>query len=486
MRDQWRVLLVALRAVVWKRTPAAIGELRLFTFVLWCLALLACWLALEYLRIRGSGSTFNVYGINSSVAWLALYMTVTGLFVRSDRRLVFLAALAAMTVLLDAGLEAVGALTDQARYRFVGDSWWRAMGVWLGVMALWAVWWTGGVTRLLHSLQPEVSRPLRRASAMCAAVLAVFTLVPHYPTFVSRNFERQTANAWEYVRTAMQEPEGDRGPPPEIAEAELAQPAMLDAMTARLAPQRPGVSDIYAIGVAGWSQQDVFQREVDGALGAIDRFLPIANRVMHLVNHPSTMHSLPFANRQNFAAAVRAIGRVMNKDEDVLLVFLTSHGSRDGVALVMPGVVNAALKPEDLASVLDREGIKNRILIVSACYSGVFVKPLANENTIVLTAADENSLSFGCSNEREWTYFGDALFNQSLKPGKDLKRAFYDAKSLIGVWETTEGISPSNPQGHFGEALLARLAPAYIAVEPALPDDDDGPAHRLRRAEAQQ
>ena len=120
--------------------------------------------------------------------------------------------------------------------------------------------------------------------------------------------------------------------------------------------------------------------------------------------------------RVNFAAAVRAIARVMDRQEDVLVLFLTSHGSTDGIALRLPGLVSNGLAPEDVAAVLDREGIRNRIVVVSACYSGVFVKPLANDNTIVLTAADDKSTSFGCSSEREWTYFGDAFFNQHLKP----------------------------------------------------------------------
>src|SRR5207302_6280342 len=104
------------------------------------------------------------------------------------------------------------------------------------------------------------------------------------------------------------------------------------------------------------------------------------------------------------------------------------------------------------------EGIKNRILIVSACYSGVFIKPLANDDTIILTAADESHPSFGCSNEREWTYFGDAFFNQNLRPGVDIEEAFRNAKATIAEWETREGLTPSNPRGYFGSALLSKLA----------------------------
>jgi len=140
---------------------------------------------------------------------------------------------------------------------------------------------------------------------------------------------------------------------------------------------------------------------------------------------------------------------------------MTSHGSPDGVALLLPGLFSVDLAPQDVADVLDREGIKNRIVVVSACYSGVFVKPLANDNTIVVTAADEKSSSFGCSNEREWTYFGDAFFNRNLRADVSIEEAFLDAKATIGQWEARDGLTSSNPQGHFGPALMKRLARVY-------------------------
>jgi hypothetical protein len=151
----------------------------------------------------------------------------------------------------------------------------------------------------------------------------------------------------------------------------------------------------------------------------------------------------------------------MDRNEDVLLLFMTSHGSTEGVALWLPGAVYGDLSPAQIATVLDREGIKNRIIIVSACFSGVFLKPLANDHTIILTAADENSTSFGCTSEREWTYFGDAFFNHGLQGGGTIEEAFLDAKVSIGQWEARDGLSPSNPQGHFGSLLMKKLAPVY-------------------------
>jgi hypothetical protein len=127
------------------------------------------------------------------------------------------------------------------------------------------------------------------------------------------------------------------------------------------------------------------------------------------------------------------------------------------------------LSPREVAAVLDKEGIKNRVVIVSACYSGVYVKPLANENTIVLTAADAKNTSFGCADGREWTYFGDALFSHSLKPGVDFQQAYKNARKLIAGWEKRDRYKPSNPQGYFGKALTQKLAPLFEAMANAQP-----------------
>ncbi len=91
----------------------------------------------------------------------------------------------------------------------------------------------------------------------------------------------------------------------------------------------------------------------------------------------------------------------------------------------------------NIATIFDREGIKNRILIVSACYAGVFVTRLATPDSVILTASDDKNPSFGCSNERDWTYFGNALFNENLGAGVSLEEAFANAKVKVSKWEQT-------------------------------------------------
>ena len=128
------------------------------------------------------------------------------------------------------------------------------------------------------------------------------------------------------------------------------------------------------------------------------------------------------------------------------------------VQATLPGA-----SPQDVATTLDHEGIKNRIVIVSACFSGTFVPALANDDTIVLTASDAKNPSFGCAPERDWTYFGDALFRQGIRLGRDFQQAFDSARMLIQGWELMDRARPSNPQAHFGAAGGAKLAPLFEA-----------------------
>jgi hypothetical protein len=292
------------------------------------------------------------------------------------------------------------------------------------------------------------------------ALFAAHAVIPDAPVFVPPDFDLRTANWWEYLYAKY-------GVEREVAQLDKNQTDLLNTEVASLAAPRKDTPDIYAIGLAGWADQEVFVKELNGALASIGTVLPIKNRTLRLINNRETASSIPLASPKNLSAAVHAVAGTMDKDKDVLLVFMTSHGNQHGFALELPANMSTDLTPQQLASTLDSEGIKNRIVIVSACYSGTFVAPLQNDNTIVMTASDEKSTSFGCAPERDWTYFGDALFRQSLLPGTDFQGAFDHARILIQGWELMDHVPPSNPQGSFGPALVARLVPIFRAG----PDD---------------
>jgi Peptidase C13 family len=331
------------------------------------------------------------------------------------------------------------------------------------IFAVAVIWWVGAMACVVNSLVPRTRlRALGTAAAMWVALFAANAIVPHAPVFVPPHFDARNANWWEAAYAYYRE---NYGEPSQYSQLEKAQAGLLKAEVAKLAP-RKGAVNVYALGMAGWADQDVFIKELDGGLDAIASVLPIKDHVVKLVNNRATLETMPLANMQNFTAAVHAIGGVMNKDQDVLVLFMTSHGEKTGFALQVPGRI-AELTPQQVSSTLDGEGIKNRVVIVSACFAGIFLPPIANDNTIVLTAADATHTSFGCAPERDWTYFGDAFFRQSLHPGADFTQAFDHARVLIQGWEMMDHDPPSNPQGYFGPALADKLAPFFTAAQNA-------------------
>jgi hypothetical protein len=54
-----------------------------------------------------------------------------------------------------------------------------------------------------------------------------------------------------------------------------------------------------------------------------------------------------------------------------------------------------------------------------------------------------------------------------LLPGKNFRSAFDHARVLIQGWELMDRVQPSNPQGHFGAALDAKLAPVFVSAASA-------------------
>jgi hypothetical protein len=151
------------------------------------------------------------------------------------------------------------------------------------------------------------------------------------------------------------------------------------------------------------------------------------------------------ATIQGLAMALHAAADGMDAANDVLFVILTSHGSRAGLA-VKAGRITQLLTPLDLADMLALTGVRHKVVVISACFSGVFIRRLATPNVLVITAADAEHPSFGCQDKAKWTYFGDAFFNVALRQASSLTDAFVVARSLVQKHELREHFEPSNPQ----------------------------------------
>jgi hypothetical protein len=237
------------------------------------------------------------------------------------------------------------------------------------------------------------------------------------------------------------------------------QPKLLDAELARLQPGRAGTIDLYFVGLAGFAAQDVFMREVEFVQRLFaDRF-GTASRSLLLINNAATVKQVPIASATALQAALRRVGAVMNRDEDILFLYLTSHGSEDHqLAIQFEPLQLRAIEPAMLRRMLDEAGIRRRVIVISACYSGGFVDALKTDETLVITASAADRASFGCTNEADFTYFGEAYFDAALRENPSFIAAFDLAKAAIARRERSEGYELSNPQIFIGAKIAAELA----------------------------
>jgi hypothetical protein len=199
-------------------------------------------------------------------------------------------------------------------------------------------------------------------------------------------------------------------------------------------------------------------REVNSVTRLFKERFGAEGRAIRLVNNPGSVLDTPIASATSLKAALHRVAEAMNADEDILVLFLTSHGSETHrFSLDLWPMRFNELDPATLRAAMDEAGIRNRVVIVSACYSGGFVEPLRNPDTVVITAAAADRNSFGCSNEADWTYFGKAYFDEALRGTHSFTKAFEDAKPVIAKRERADGFDPSNPQMAVGTAIAAKL-----------------------------
>jgi Peptidase C13 family len=231
----------------------------------------------------------------------------------------------------------------------------------------------------------------------------------------------------------------------------LGGPLVAVALTIALAPVRADPAKVGVISFGLFGDQGVFKSEATGAAQVVaSRFEagPVNVHYNSRKGGGATVESL--------ARALQEAARGLDPEKDVLFLILTSHGSPDGLA-VKAGRLEQTLTPPDLASMLGATGVRHKVVVISACYSGVFIPRLANPDVLVITAADSDHPSFGCMDKAKWTYFGDAFFNVALRQPVSLNDAFLNARSLVRKRELRERFEPSNPLMAGGEHVLPLL-----------------------------
>lgn len=233
------------------------------------------------------------------------------------------------------------------------------------------------------------------------------------------------------------------------AKVMLEQQRRLDRAFAELQPQRAGTIDAYVVTVA-FDSDPVFAREAREAGRVLARRYGGEGRTLTLAGPDGERDDLPKGSIRSFLMGLARVAEIMDPDEDVLVLYTTSHGAKVGLINHYGNSEYGILSPAKMKETLEELGIKRRLLIISACYSGVFVPQLASEDSVVLTAAAAQRTSFGCEPDNEWTFYGDALINRELRKPQSLAEATKAATRTVAEWELRRRLLSSLPQTSIG------------------------------------
>lgn len=246
---------------------------------------------------------------------------------------------------------------------------------------------------------------------------------------------------------------------------------LLEATFENFTTSKPKITDIYGITLGSYGYQDVFMRESSFVADTLKNKLNLTTNVISLVNNKKTATTIPLANATNLKTSLNRIQSMMQKEEDILILFLSSHGAENGtlsVNLKYNFTMNQ-LSGKILAQALADSGIQNRVIIISACHSGALIPHLKNDNTMIITAAADKKQSYGCSDDADLTYFTNAYFNQALSETTDLEKAYELAREKVTQREKNENLpTTSDPQIYIGKnikEILKNYKPVKLVIE---------------------
>jgi len=385
---------------------------------------------------------------------------------------------------------------------------WTSAGIWLGwtwVLIEWALakfgvdlsayplsirlillsWWLLILRRAIDVVVPESARLKRAAVAIAAALVSGLpALLLPLASYYSLAYRPAPVPAYFDEIEYTPEPWPLRSSPEQLL---ASQAVLVEAAVGGLVAQDPQRTDGYLLAFGGDGSEAVFRNEVDYAEQLFSQRFGMQGRTLGLLNHPQTTEQRPLASLTNLRAALKGMAGIMDPEQDLLFLFMTSHGSSDHELYVdLLDLPLDQIDPEQLREAIADSGIRWKVLVVSACYSGGFIDALTDSTTLVIAAAREDRPSFGCGVDSDFTYFGRAFLIEALNQTADFFAAFELAKERVAEREAEEELDPSEPQIASTPLIEMRLAnwaeqlqlgppvpwPLTDGKEPSEPADD--------------
>ncbi len=158
-----------------------------------------------------------------------------------------------------------------------------------------------------------------------------------------------------------------------------------------------------------------------------------------------------------------ALAMLSPQEGEGCLIYLTGHGSPDGIAM-SADTPQVSVRPARLQSMLNTCAPRPTILVVSACFSGTYMRPgITRPERIVMTASAANLPSFGCSNNLQYTFF-DQCFMNAWPRHNNWGLLADDVKTCVYLTERNSNFPSSNPQIFFGPNMRELPLPALDAA----------------------
>jgi hypothetical protein len=194
----------------------------------------------------------------------------------------------------------------------------------------------------------------------------------------------------------------------------------------------------------------------------------VTAELVNLGFHPANIRQFStrpnnYANEPLFPsnphAIYGALSQTVRQAPGGCLIYFSSHGNRQGVV-----VGDVTVVPHNMAQIVnDNCGQRPTVVILSACYSGIFVQALAGPSRMVLTAARPDRTSFGCGVSDRYPYF-DTCFLREVPAARDFVRLGLAVQQCVTRLEAETGSEPpSEPQLTVGDALAPHLARSVFA-----------------------
>lgn len=404
-------------------------------------AILVFWLC-EYLATRlwfGPGGDLNLWGVQGALAQTAVKTLALLLGALVIRRVDLLAHVVAVVF-------GFGCLINLLFWAWVG--WTGGPTTEEGWLLLSRLVLLPYVAILLVALRGRVRRWFLAGAALAAFHAAGFAIMDRWFYLESLYYVEDSGSYDDYQQVDVEALYG-------------AQDGLMQDQLNALAPEVPGTPEVFVLLVGGTAYQSVFLNEVEAVGPILDLQYGSAAHTLRLVNSSESPMLYPMANRTNLEHALSELGTRAGP-EDMVFLFMTSHGGEDVFALSFYEAGIKDLTSVDLAAMLTRTGIGPAVIVLSACHSGSFLDEIAAPDRLVITAARADRTSFGCADGLDWTEFGRSLFDLALRQEPDPRKAFDIAARDVWkkeLWSLRRASLPQISEGAaFGAAMDAVLA----------------------------